>query len=84
MAKAATAWNLDAADYPASGPLRAQLEFLLRYAILAPSTHKMMRRFVAARGACLRRQDPKKITAPLANWLGELTVRVLANTCLEC
>lgn len=39
MAKAATAWNLDAADYPASGPLRAQLEFLLRYAILAPSTH---------------------------------------------
>lgn len=32
-------WSLSAADYPADGTLGQQWEFLLRYAILAPSSH---------------------------------------------
>jgi nitroreductase len=30
-------WDISAGDYPGGGPLEAQLRFLLRYAILAPS-----------------------------------------------
>jgi nitroreductase len=32
-------WDVSAADFPADGPIDAQAEFLLRYAILAPSSH---------------------------------------------
>ncbi len=32
-------WEVDEADYPTAGPVDAQLRFLLRYAILAPSSH---------------------------------------------
>ena len=31
------AWSVDAGDYPASGKIDEKLEFLLRYAVLAPS-----------------------------------------------
>ncbi|UEC42216.1 MAG: hypothetical protein METHAR1v1_440001, partial [Methanothrix sp.] len=31
------AWNVDAADYPASGKMDEKLKFLLNYAVLAPS-----------------------------------------------
>jgi hypothetical protein len=32
-------WGVDAGDYPADAPLDERLRFLLRYAILAPSSH---------------------------------------------
>ncbi|MGB0579274.1 MAG: Acg family FMN-binding oxidoreductase [Limisphaerales bacterium] len=32
-------WDIDESEYPESGPTAAQLRFLLRYAILAPSSH---------------------------------------------
>jgi len=32
-------WDVTAADFPADEPIDAQAEFLLRYAILAPSSH---------------------------------------------
>lgn len=32
-------WSIDHAAYPVRGPVSAQLEFLVHYAILAPSTH---------------------------------------------
>lgn len=32
-------WSIDHAAYPVRGPVSAQLEFLVQYAILAPSTH---------------------------------------------
>src|ERR671913_126650 len=31
-------WEVSATDFPATSPIEAQLRFLLRYAILAPST----------------------------------------------
>lgn len=32
-------WTVDTADFPADGPIDEQARFLLRYAILAPSSH---------------------------------------------
>lgn len=32
-------WQIDESDFPADAPVREKLEYLLRYAILAPSTH---------------------------------------------
>lgn len=40
MTRAAVqAWNVDAAGFPQQGTTAEQLEFLLRYAVLAPSSH---------------------------------------------
>ena len=32
-------WKVSERDFPATGPIEAQLRFLLNYAILAPSKH---------------------------------------------
>lgn len=34
-----SAWKIDAADYPASQPLAERIRFLVRYGVLAPSSH---------------------------------------------
>jgi hypothetical protein len=36
---ALAAWRVQAADYPRGGPLHDRLRFLVRYAVLAPSSH---------------------------------------------
>jgi hypothetical protein len=35
----ASPWSIDAADFPATGPIHEQLEFAVGYAVLAPSVH---------------------------------------------
>ncbi|MFC1598111.1 Acg family FMN-binding oxidoreductase [Patescibacteria group bacterium] len=39
MEKAQEIWNIKSSEFPYDGDLEHQIEFILRYAILAPSTH---------------------------------------------
>lgn len=47
------AWSIDHSAYPVSGPVSAQLEFLVRYAVLAPSTHNSQPWLFRVRGDSL-------------------------------
>ena len=47
-------WEIRASDFPAAGGVREQLEFLLRYAILAPSSNNSQPWRFAIDGDCVR------------------------------
>lgn len=53
MAEMTTAWSVDHSAYPVTGPASVQLEFLVRYAVLAPSTHNTQPWLFRVRGDSL-------------------------------
>ena len=60
MQKYIDAWNISSKDFPVHGSLREQMFFLLRYAILAPSTHNTQPwRFRLTDTGCELHCDPR-------------------------
>ena len=61
-------WDISAGDYPGGAPLEAQLRFLLRYAILAPSVKNTQPWSFAVNGRTVRiyadRARPLAVTDP--------------------
>lgn len=52
-AQSSDPWKVMGADFPVEGPVRARLEFLVRYAVLAPSTHNTQPWLFRVRGDAL-------------------------------